>query len=153
MQVVIAPPSLGELFLIITGIATTLISYRVKIEFKSEGDKLREEVTKNLEAIRREFIPGNVAELQRENLVRQVEENRIELNKLRENLHTANNRMQELMLGPIQEIRTQLTDKARRMGGLEEKVAAMAEAVRDTEDVAADLSRRFDHLERQRRET
>lgn len=114
----------------------------MKLDIKTSADELRRELTQQLDQLRREFVPGALANEQRTYVDRRLETMDVEISKNREGRHELANKFSELILGPLQLVNTALTDKARRMAAFEERLRITEERVRDMRDHMTEWERK-----------
>lgn len=116
---------------------------QIKLDVKSENEKLRNDITDKLtkleDRLQSRFVPGDLANEQRSALLLRVEKLENELNKNRDRIHEMANQLQTLMLGPVTQLQTALTDKARRMAVYEERSRSVDDRLRDIDEELEEL--------------
>jgi chromosome segregation ATPase len=111
----------------------------MKLEIKAESDRLRDDLLRRLDGLRNEFVPSKFDDERRNSERSRVEKLESEIEKNRDRIHEMSNQLQTLMLGPLNQIQTQLTDKARRMATYEAERRALDDQLRDIEERISDL--------------
>lgn len=138
--------TLGEIVPWIATVLSVAFNWRMaaivsnaKLEINNEGKLIRQELANAIEKLEVKFVPAQAADLQRTNLERRVEKLEDEITRNRERHHEISGKFTELIMGPIQKINDQLTDKARRMSAYEERERARDAQFRDVEDAIQEL--------------
>ena len=122
-------------------------------ETKAENDALRRDILGQLEGIRKEMVPDIIAREQRNSYDYRLQQMEKEISINREMHHAQANKVQELLIGPMERINAAMLDRAKRlfeteekMQGLESRIRdlkdSLGEQIRDVEDRIGDLEKR-----------
>lgn len=158
------PPE--QIVLGLVAIGSTALNWRfmavitsLKLEMERNASTQRSEISSQLNILRQEFssgfVPAPVATEQRSSLLYRLEKTEEEIGKNRDRIHIISDQIMKDIVAEIFQIKTQLTDKARRMVAMEahqETEEAMlhdhANRCRELSDKHNDLERRIQYLER-----
>lgn len=150
-------PTMTEIVLAAAGLFSTVLNWRLasvasdmKLRLKEESEMLRRELGARIDALSDKFVPGSLDSERRSVLSSKVEEVRGEVQRNRERIHEQANKIQEILLGPIENVHNSLRDKAKRLTSLEERERAGSDKVRAIEDDIRELHERLNDLDRDR---
>jgi chromosome segregation ATPase len=160
------PFSPDQIVLGLVAIGSTALNWRfaafissLKLEMANNSSTLRAEISTQLNMLRQEFssgfVPAPLATEQRSSLLHRLEKVETEVERNRGRIHDISGTIMKDIVGEIFQIKTQLTDKARRMAAMEahrETEEGMlhehANKCRELSDRHNDLERRLQYLER-----
>jgi chromosome segregation ATPase len=113
----------------------TLLNYKIKLDVKNELDKLKTEIAGS-------FVQIPLATEQRSSLMYRLEAAEKEIASNRSRLHELQNDIMKQLVAEIFEVKNALTDKARRMGAMEQRAQTIENMQHDMANRQADLSGR-----------
>ncbi len=121
-----------------------------KLDIKTENDALRRELSSKIDELRREFVPGSLAQEQRSSTERRIVSCEDEIHKNRDRMHDLGNKFTELLLGKMTTFDNVLVDKARRLAAIEERLRGHDDVHRLLEDRIETVESRIETLDQNR---
>jgi chromosome segregation ATPase len=121
---------------------TALLAYtgqRNKNDMNERIEKLRREIEKS-------YVPTTFDTERRQTILSRITENENEIKRNRESLHDLRGQFTQLIMGKLDRIESQLTDKVRHIANIENKLDSMDQLMHD-------FANRIQNIERSRRET
>lgn len=158
------PPE--QIVLGLVAIGSTALNWRfmavissLKLEMERNASTQRSEISTQLNMLRQEFssgfVPAPLATEQRSSLLYRLQKTEEEIGKNRDRIHVISDQIMKDLVAEVFQIKTQLTDKARRMAAMEahqetEEVMLHdhSNRCRELTDKQNDFERRLQYLER-----
>lgn len=128
------------------GLAVNLGVLAVTALLAYTGQRNKNEVNSRIEDLRRDieksYVPAQFDTERRQSILSRIAENESEIKRNRESIHDLRGQFTTLIMGKLDRIETQLTDKVRRMANIESKLDSMDGAIHDFANRVHDLERK-----------